>query len=68
MKVKINNHFVEMYRIDRLNEILDIDEELKKWIDKCKESKIEGMIDASNTIENWLDEVVNSFIEFFSHI
>ena len=38
-------------------------EELKKWITKCRESKIEEMCSAASTIENWLDEVVNSFID-----
>lgn len=37
--------------------------ELKNWIKKCRESNITEMIEAANTIENWLDEVVNSFID-----
>ena len=37
--------------------------ELKKWIRKCRESNITEMIEASNTIENWIDEIVNSFID-----
>lgn len=36
-------------------------EELIKWIRKCRESNILEMIEASNTIENWLDSIVNSF-------
>ena len=37
--------------------------DLKCWIDLCRESKIEEMIEASNTIENWLEYIVNSFID-----
>lgn len=33
------------------------------WIELCKESKIEEFIIASNTIENWLEYIVNSFID-----
>ena len=29
----------------------------------CRESKIEEMIEASNTIDNWLPYIVNSFID-----
>ena len=36
-------------------------EELKKWIKKCRESKVLEMCEASNTIENWLEPIVNSF-------
>lgn len=36
---------------------------LINWIDLCKESEIEEFIDASKTIENWIDEIVNSFID-----
>lgn len=87
MKIKKNNKYVEIYRIDRLDEILQVSSELKeaynlkeeflrittyvryedakqeliKWIEECKKSKIQEMIDASKTIENWLDEIVNSF-------
>lgn len=38
-------------------------EELIKWIRKCRESNIVEMIEASYTIENWLDSIVNSFID-----
>lgn len=37
--------------------------DLKCWIDLCRESKIEEFIEASNTIENWLEYIVNSFID-----
>lgn len=37
--------------------------DLKCWIDLCRESKIEEMIEASNTIENWLEYIANSFID-----
>ena len=33
------------------------------WIELCKESKIEEFIEASKTIENWLEYIVNSFID-----
>ena len=33
------------------------------WIDLCKESKIPEFIEASSTIENWLEYIVNSFID-----
>ena len=87
MKIKKNNKFAEIYRIDRLQEILDINEtlinaytlkeeffritinvkyenakeELKEWVKKCNESGIEEMINAASTINNWIDEIVNSF-------
>ena len=35
--------------------------QLLSWIDLCRESKIEKMIDVSNTIENWLEYICNSF-------
>ena len=89
IRIKKNNHFIEMYRIDRLNEVLDIDEELKeaynlkeeflrilynvkyenakeelkKWIKKSREANIDEMNNAANTIENWIDEIVNSFLD-----
>ena len=36
---------------------------LLNWIDLCRESKIEEMIEASKTIKNWLPYIVNSFID-----
>ena len=33
------------------------------WIDLCRESEIEEFISASNTIENWLEQICNSFID-----
>ena len=87
MKIKKNNKFIEVYRIDRLQKILNINEDLfkaynlkeeflrivihvkyedakqqlKKWIKECQESNITEIIEASNTIKNWLNEIVNSF-------
>lgn len=84
-----NKHMVEMLPGDILNEIFEINEEIKRgydlkelfldivnhstyedskrellsWIDLCRESKIEEFISASNTIENWLEYIVNSFID-----
>lgn len=37
--------------------------EILNWIDLCRESNILEYIDASNTIENWLEEICNSFID-----
>ena len=37
--------------------------DLKCWIDLCRESEIREFIEASNTIENWLDYIANSFID-----
>ena len=37
--------------------------QLINWIDLCKESRIEEFIEASKTIENWLEHIVNSFID-----
>ena len=37
--------------------------DLLVWIDLCKESKIKEFIEASKTIENWLEYIVNSFID-----
>lgn len=39
------------------------EEEIKEWIDVCKNSEIEEFIEASKTIENWLPYIVNSFID-----
>ena len=41
----------------------DAKRQLKCFIELCRESKIEEMIEASNTIENWLEYIVNSFID-----
>jgi len=87
IKVKRNNKFIEITRLDRLHQVLNMDNELKSaynlkeefmrivnytkyedarkslkdWIKECKRSRIPEMISASKTIENWLDEIVNSF-------
>lgn len=86
IKIKKNNKFIEVTRISRLHEILNLDEELYaaynlkeeffriinnvKYEDKkaaiikfskqCKESNITEMIKVSKTINNWLEEIVNS--------
>lgn len=39
------------------------EKDLLIWIDLCRESKIEEFIEASKTIENWLEYIVNSFID-----
>lgn len=88
IKIKRNNKFFEITRIDRLNEMLNLDKtlmiaynlkedfmriitnvkyenakkELKAWIKKCRDSNIDEMINVANTINNWLEEVVNSFL------
>ena len=41
----------------------DVKTDLKCWIDLCRESEIGEFIEASNTIENWLDHIANSFID-----
>lgn len=41
----------------------DVKVDLRCWIDLCRESKIEEFIEASNTIENWLEYIANSFID-----
>ena len=41
----------------------DAKRQLKCFIELCRESKINEMIEASNTIENWLEYIVNSFID-----
>ena len=41
----------------------DVKTDLKCWIDLCRESEVEEFIEASNTIENWLDYIANSFID-----
>lgn len=41
----------------------DVRRQLECFIELCRESKIEEMIEASNTIENWLEYIVNSFID-----
>ena len=45
------------------SELNDVKRQLLCWIDLCRESKIEEMIEASNTIDNWLEYIVNSFID-----
>ena len=37
--------------------------QLQNWIDLCRESKIEEMVEVSNTIENWLEYICNSFLD-----
>lgn len=41
----------------------EAEEQLLNWIELCKESKIEEMIEASKTIENWIKYIANSFID-----
>ena len=44
-------------------ELDDVKRQLLEWIELCKTSKIEEFIEASNTINNWLEYIVNSFID-----
>ena len=37
--------------------------ELKKYIDVCRNSGLNEFIEVSNTIENWLEYICNSFID-----
>lgn len=48
----VNNSTYETVRTDIL-----------VWIDLCKNSNILEMIEASKTIENWLEYIINSFID-----
>lgn len=41
----------------------DAETSLRCWIELCRESRIEEFIEASNTIENWIEYIVNSFID-----
>ena len=41
----------------------DVERQLLGWIELARESKIEEMIEASNTIDNWLPYIANSFID-----
>lgn len=41
----------------------DAKNQFLNWIDICRENRIEEFIEASNTIENWLEYIVNSFID-----
>ena len=41
----------------------DAKEQFLVWIDLCKESNILEFIEASKTINNWLDYIVNSFMD-----
>ena len=40
----------------------NVKEQLLAWGDLCDESKIQEFIDASNTIENWIDNITYSFL------
>ncbi len=41
----------------------DVEKQLLNWISIVREQNIEEMIEASNTIENWLEYICNSFID-----
>ena len=68
--LKINDELDRAYQLKEM--FLDIikqgtyknaKEQLLAWIDLCEESKIPEMIEASKTINNWLEYIVNSFID-----
>ena len=40
-----------------------VESALLNWIELCQKSEIEEFIEASNTINNWLPYIVNSFID-----
>ncbi len=48
----VNNSTLENAKVD-----------IGVWIELCKQSGINEFIEASNTIENWLEYIVNSFID-----
>lgn len=84
-----NGHMVKMLPGTIIEELLDINEEIKlayqlkdyfldivnhtsyedsksqleNFIDVCRYSNLPEFIDASNTIENWLEYICNSFID-----
>ena len=86
IKIKRNNKFIEITRISRLHEMLELDDELykaynlkedffkiinyvkiedikrelHKFIKECKESNITEMIKVAKTLNNWLEEIINS--------
>lgn len=41
----------------------DAERQLGDFIDLCEESRIEEFVEASKTIKNWLEYIVNSFID-----
>ena len=41
----------------------NVKEQLLAWCDLCDEIKIQEFIDASNTIENWIDNIKHSFLD-----
>lgn len=51
--------------LDIVNHALleDAKRQLRDFIDLCKESNLEEFIEASKTIDNWLEYIVNSFID-----
>ena len=51
--------------LDIINHVTfeDAKVQFTNWIELSRESKIEEFIEASNTIENWLEYIVNSFID-----
>ena len=87
IKIKRNDKYIEITRINRLHQMLNLSSELRDaynlkeeffritinikaenakkelqiWINRCRNSGIPEMITVSNTIENWLEEIVNSF-------
>ena len=84
-----NGHMVDILKIDILDQMLELDDELKRgyqlkelfldiinhatyetaeeeltsFISLCRESKIDEFVEASKTIKNWLEYIVNSFID-----
>ena len=46
-----------------IQNLLSINGDLKCCIALCRESKVGEFIGTSNTIENWLDYIANSFID-----
>ena len=41
----------------------NVKEQLLAWCDLCDAIKIQEFIDASNTIENWIDNITHSFLD-----
>ena len=53
----IINFYIDFYNVKAEK----AKKELQIWINRCRNSEIPEMITVSNTIENWLEEIVNSF-------
>lgn len=60
-----NGYYLKETFLDIVNHATyeDVKRQLLCWIELCKESKIEEMKEASETIDNWLEHITYSFID-----